>query len=358
MNGLKRIIFTGGGSAGHVTVNIALIPHFLSTGWNVDYIGSQDGIEANLIGQLPEVPYHAISTGKLRRYFSWRNFSDPFKVLKGIMDASRIIKRLKPDVIFSKGGFVSVPVVIGGWLHNIPIVIHESDITPGLANKIAIPFATRVCLTFSETTHYIRSPKAIFVGAIVREELKQGNAEDGFTFCNLSRQKPILLIMGGSQGSRLLNQVVRENLGSLLAKFQIIHICGNRQVDPAIQETGYIQFEFVHKELANLLAISDLVISRAGANAIFELLTLKKPMLLIPLSKAASRGDQLQNAQSFQKAGYCTVLLEEEMTNEKFVHMITSTYQKRAELIANMEKSFAGDAMNKVIVEIEQVARR
>lgn len=346
----KRIFFTGGGTAGHVTVNLALIPRFRQEGWHVGYIGSYDGIEQQLVdGIEPKVPYYPISTGKLRRYFDWKNFKDPFKVLKGIMQSYSIIRKQKPDVIFSKGGFVTVPVILGAWLNRVPVIIHESDITPGLANKIAIPFASKVCTTFPETKEHLRTKKAEYVGAIVREELNEGDAVQGYRLCGFTNEKPVLLIMGGSLGSRRINQVVRKHLDTLLPQFQIVHICGKGQLDSSIEKDGYQQFEYLHQELSDIMMMSDIVVSRAGSNSIFEFLFLKKPMLLIPLSRAASRGDQILNAKSFKKMGYCEVLEEEELTDESFLEHLFQVYKNRDQYIKNMEHSDAVKSIDEVV---------
>ncbi len=353
----QKIIFTGGGSAGHVTVNLALIPRFKQIGWDVAYIGSRDGIEKQLVGNLDDVPYFAVATGKLRRYFDWNNFKDPFKVMKGIFQAYRIIKREKPAVIFSKGGFVSVPVVIGARLNKVPTIIHESDLTPGLANKLSIPFATKVCTTFPETAKHLKGDKVVHVGAVVRDELKQGNALRGFTYCGFTKTKPVILIMGGSLGSQRINETVRANLSTLLSEFQIVHICGKGQVDPSIEERHYKQFEYVSEELPNLMAMADFVISRAGSNAIFEFLALRKPMLLIPLSRAASRGDQILNAKSFADAGYAEVLQEEALTDESFVAAVRRVYENRAQITRQMEQKEGEEAIDKVIALLEESAK-
>jgi UDP-N-acetylglucosamine--N-acetylmuramyl-(pentapeptide) pyrophosphoryl-undecaprenol N-acetylglucosamine transferase len=354
----KKIIFTGGGTAGHVTVNLALIPHFLREGWTVGYIGSENGIERQLVSKMEQVQYHSIATGKLRRYFDWNNFKDPFRVIKGIFQAYHIIKKEKPNIIFSKGGFVSVPVVIGGWLNRVPIIIHESDITPGLANKLANPFATKVCTTFPETKEHFQSDKAVYVGAVIREELKRGDRARGLTLCGFKEEKPVLLIMGGSMGAQRINQMVRENLDALLEQFQIAHICGKGQVDPALASVpGYKQFEYVNEELPDVMMMADLVISRAGSNSIFEFLSLRKPMLLIPLSKAASRGDQILNAKSFQKMGYAEVLMEEDLTKETFLASVSKVYDNRAQYIANMEQSNTDETLEQVIDLIKKHAK-
>lgn len=354
---MKKIVFTGGGSAGHVTVNLALIPKLKQEGWHVDYIGSHNGIEKELVKQLKDIPYHGVATGKLRRYFDWNNVKDPFNVLLGTFQAYRLIKKLKPDVIFSKGGFVSVPVAVGGWLNKVPVIIHESDMTPGLANKISMRFATKVCVTFPETKQMLQTDKTVHIGAIVREELLRGNATRGLSLCNFTKTKPVLLIMGGSLGSHKINQVIRSNLDTLLSTFQIVHICGKDHVDHNISMHGYKQFAYVNEELPDLLAMTDVVVSRAGSNSIFEFLALQKPMLLIPLSKEASRGDQIVNARSFEKSGYGEVLLEENLSDETFLQAIRELYENKTKYVYNMRESGAEDSITKAINLIKQAAK-
>jgi UDP-N-acetylglucosamine--N-acetylmuramyl-(pentapeptide) pyrophosphoryl-undecaprenol N-acetylglucosamine transferase len=354
----KKIILTGGGTAGHVMVNLALIPKLKEQGWDIAYIGSHQGIERELISKVESVPYFPISTGKLRRYFDWNNFKDPFKVLKGTFQAYRIIKKEKPSIVFSKGGFVSVPVIIGAWLNGVPAIIHESDITPGLANKIAMPFATKICVTFPETLRHVKEEKGIYIGAVVREELKRGNADKGREYCQFEKGKPVLLVMGGSLGSKRINDALRANLQTLLADFQIVHICGKGNVDPQLtNKKGYKQFEYVHEELPHLMVMADIVLSRAGANSIFEFLALRKPMLLIPLSKEASRGDQILNARSFKKSGYAEVLMEEDLTNESLRNAIYHLYQNKDRYQQNMERSDAGDALQKLLELIHESSK-
>lgn len=352
----KRIAFTGGGSAGHVTVNLALIPHFVEAGWKVAYIGSKTGIERELTAGLPGVTYIGISSGKLRRYFDWKNVSDPFRVTKGIWQAYRFLHAWKPSVIFSKGGFVSVPVVLGGWLSRIPVVIHESDLTPGLANRISVPFASKVCVTFPETVKHLPPDKGIHVGAVMREDLKRGDRTHGYQQCAFSPEKPVLLVMGGSLGAKRINEAVRANLEVLLRQFQIVHICGRGQLSEQMKQPGYRQFEYAKEELPDLLAMADLVVSRAGSNAIFEFLVLQKPMLLIPLSKAASRGDQILNARSFEKQGFCQVLLEEELNDQTFLEAVQKLASQGPNLISQMKLAEQTDAISRVLAVIKQAA--
>lgn len=431
-------MFTGGGTAGHVTVNLALIPRFAEADWQIHYIGSENGIEKQLTAPLEQLTYHGIATGKLRRYLDWQNVKDPFKVIKGVFQAYRLIQREKPNVIFSKGGFVSVPVVLGAWLNRVPVLIHESDLTPGLANRIAIPFATGVCTTFPETAQHLPSGKAHYVGAVIRDELGKGVASRGRAYCGLlpaseaidaaasgaagssqtlsktpqgqaskesaaysanpaklvvnisgksvraeesaaetakvsaasaadekvaSRAetggaKPVLLIMGGSLGSRAINKAVRSALSELTRKFSIVHLCGKGQVEPALETADYKQYEYINEQLPDVLAMSDMVLSRAGSNAIFEFLHLRKPMLLIPLTKAQSRGDQLLNADSFKSSGFCEVLHEEKVTSETLLAAIEDVYQNRAAFIKRMEQEERRDTLSQLYELIVSSARK
>lgn len=355
---MKTIMFTGGGSAGHVTVNLALIPRFLEEGWSVQYIGSESGIERQLTATIPQVKYFPISTGKLRRYMDLQNVKDPFKVVKGLFQAYRLIKKNKPNVIFSKGGFVSVPVVIGAWLNRVPLLIHESDLTPGLANRISIPFATGLCTTFPETGNMMKADKSRHVGAVIREEVKQGNADRGRQFCGFTRSKPVILVMGGSLGARKINQTIRQALTKLTKQFQIVHLCGKNQTDASIDIAGYKQFEYVNEQLPDIFAMTDLVVSRAGSNSIFEFLSLKKPMLLIPLTKEQSRGDQILNAQSFEKSGYADVLYEEKLTAVTLTDSIERLYDNRKAYTDRMNMSEETNALTAVYEWINEIAKR
>lgn len=335
---MSKIAFTGGGTVGHVSVNLSLIPTAIEKGHEAFYIGSKNGIEKEMIAsQLPNITYHSISSGKLRRYISLENIKDIFKVLKGILDARKILKKEKPDLLFSKGGFVSVPVVIAAKSLKIPTIIHESDLTPGLANKIALKFAKKIYTTFEDTVKYLPQDKADFVGATVREDLKSGNKSRGYQLTNFSKDKKVLLVMGGSLGSKKLNEIVRGNLDGLLKTYQIIHLTGKGLLDNTLQERqGYSQFEFVKDDLTDLLAITDTVISRAGANAIYEFLTLKIPMLLIPLGLDQSRGDQIDNAKNFAKKEFGSYILEDELTEDKLTKQLIDIENNRDKIIEQM----------------------
>ncbi|MDR6551380.1 undecaprenyldiphospho-muramoylpentapeptide beta-N-acetylglucosaminyltransferase [Paenibacillus qinlingensis] len=350
---MKTIVFTGGGSAGHVTPNLALMHKLKQLGWDVKYIGSATGIEKDIIDR-EGVPFYPISSGKLRRYFDLKNMKDPFKVIKGVYESYRLLKRLKPAIVFSKGGFVSVPVVLGSRMNNIPVIIHESDMTPGLANKISIPFATKVCVTFPESLSHIKGGKSVLTGLPIREHISSGKASRALQLCDFHTQKPVILVMGGSLGSQVLNQAVRANLGRLLQQFQIVHLCGKGNVASELLTTrGYKQFEYLNEELPDVLAMTDLVISRAGATSIFEFLGLEKPMLLIPLSRQASRGDQILNAASFQKAGYADVIQEEDLTADGLASHVEELYKNRETYKAAMQSRNESDAVATIVKLIE-----
>lgn len=354
---MKKIVLTGGGTAGHVTPNIALIPSLKREGYEVHYIGSYDGMERKLIEDLG-IPYYGISSGKLRRYFDPKNFSDPFKVIKGYFEAKKLLKKLKPDVIFSKGGFVTVPVVFAGKHNKIPVIIHESDMTPGLANKLSIPSASKVCANFPETLKYLPADKAVLAGTPIRSELFSGNKIKGLDFCGFSSNKPVILVIGGSLGSAVLNENVRAILPELLNTYQIIHLCGKDKTDQNLQGTkGYIQFEYIKEELSDLLAAADLVISRAGANSIFELLALKKPNILIPLSAASSRGDQILNAESFAKQGYSYVLKEEDLTKDSLLTAIETVTKERNSYLEAMSKSTLNNSIDTIVKLIKDTSK-
>ncbi len=354
---MKRIILTGGGTAGHVTPCIALLPELKKEGYDIQYIGSYDGIEKKLIEEF-QVPYHGISSGKLRRYFDPKNFSDPFKVIKGYFEANKLMKKLKPDIVFSKGGFVTVPVVMAAKKHKIPVIIHESDMTPGLANKLALPSATKVCANFPETLKYLPPQKAVLTGTPIRQELFSGNRIKGLDFCGFSANKPVILIIGGSTGSRAINEAVRGILPELLKDYQVIHLCGKGNLDASLQKTkGYVQYEYIKSELCDLFAAADLAISRAGANAICELLALRKPNILIPLPAASSRGDQILNAESFEKQGFSYVLKEETLDNDSLLKSIKVVMDNKQAYINAMNKSELNNSIDTIIQLIKKKAK-
>lgn len=352
-----RIILTGGGTAGHITPNIALIPKLKEDGFEIHYIGTKDGMERQLIEPLG-IPYHTIRAGKLRRYLNLKNLTDLFQIIGGFTESLAIVGKIKPNVVFSKGGFVSTPVVWASWFHRIPVVIHESDLTPGLANKLSIPFAGKVCYTFPETEKYLPPKKGVLTGLPVRESLLRGDTANGKRICGFNDSKPVIMIIGGSQGSEILNNSIRGILNQLTKRFNICHICGKNGIDPSLDRVaGYKQFGYVNEELPDLMAMSDLVISRAGATTLFELLAMKKPNLLIPLSKQASRGDQILNAYSFEKQGFSRVLPEEDLNPESLLNNIESLSKLRQNYISAMDATQIKNGIQIVVSTIETLAK-
>ncbi len=398
---MKKIILTGGGTAGHVTPNIALLPSLKEENFEVYYIGSYDGIEKQLITDL-NIPYYGISSGKLRRYKSLKNLTDPFRVIRGYFQARKLIRKIKPDIVFSKGGFVTVPVVLAAGHKKVPVIIHESDMTPGLANKIAMKSCTKICCNFPETIKYLPSDKAVLSGSPIRNELMLGNKLAGLNICAMksctkiccnfpetikylpsdkavlsgspirnelmlgnklaglnicgfNTQNPVILVVGGSTGALKVNEAVRTILPELLKTYQVVHLCGKDKTDKSLENIeGYKQFEYVSKEMRDLLAMADIVISRAGANAICELLALRKPNLLIPLSANASRGDQILNAKSFKEHGYSMVMEEEEITPDKLLSAVNDLYNNRQKFIDNMSDSPQDNAIKTIMDLIKQ----
>lgn len=345
---MKKIVLTGGGTAGHVTPNIALLPKLKEAGFEIEYIGSYNGIERKLI-TAEDIPYRGISTGKLRRYFDIQNFLDPFRVLKGFFEARKHLQEIQPNVVFSKGGFVSVPVVIAAQALKIPTVIHESDMTPGLANRIAMRNATKVCHTFPETGKHL-GEKAVFTGSPIRAELFEGDAQKARKMCGFSDTKPVLLVMGGSLGAKSVNDVIRLGLVDLLKQFNVAHLCGEGKYDTSLDGIdGYAQFEYISEEMKDFFAMSDIIVSRAGSNSICEITALKKPNVLIPLSRKHSRGDQILNAASYSKLGFSEVINEDTMTEELVVDIIYKVYNNRKDYIEAMSSSTVSDSISIIV---------
>ncbi|WP_133138877.1 undecaprenyldiphospho-muramoylpentapeptide beta-N-acetylglucosaminyltransferase [Legionella genomosp. 1] len=350
-----RIVLTGGGTAGHVTPNLALIEILKRENWQIDYIGSKNGVEDNMI-RAQGVPFHSISSGKLRRYFSWQNFLDPLLILRGIFQSWRLLKQLKTDVVFSKGGFVAFPVVFAAWLRGIPVIAHESDLTPGLANRLSFPFVNKIAVNFaSARTHFKQKEKVEVTGTPIRSELFRGNRQKGLDLCGFTDEKPCLLVMGGSLGASKLNTIIREALPELTQSWQIIHLCGKGKLDSSVNNPAYCQFEYANEELSHLFAASDLIISRAGANAIYEILALQKPHILIPLSAKVSRGDQIQNARYCKQQGI-SVVLDDDLFNEAdLLRAIEEVKANREHILDNIRLLGIESATEKVLALIKEL---
>ncbi|MBQ7775220.1 MAG: undecaprenyldiphospho-muramoylpentapeptide beta-N-acetylglucosaminyltransferase [Lachnospiraceae bacterium] len=353
---MKRIVLTGGGTAGHVTPNLALLPSLKEAGFEITYMGSYDGIEKRLVEDF-EIPYVGIATGKFRRYLDIKNFTDPFRVIKGYGEARKFLKEWQPDVVFSKGGFVSVPVVRAAASLKIPCIIHESDMTPGLANKLCFPVAKKICCNFPETFDMLPEEKAVLTGTPIRAELAQGSKLAGLEMCGFTANKPVIMVIGGSLGAANVNKAVRDALPQLLEKYQVVHLCGKDKLDNLLLTTdGYKQFEYLKAELKDIFAMADIVISRAGANAICELLALRKPNILIPLPAASSRGDQLLNAASFEAQGFSLVINEDDLTTATLVEKVNYLYENRQSFYEAMDLSGQMDSIATIMGLIHEAA--
>jgi len=354
---MGKIVLTGGGTAGHVTPNLALFDGLRAKGFELFYIGTENGIEHELVKAFPYVKYYAVSAGKLRRYIDLKNLTDPFKVVKGYAQALKILRGIKPDILFSKGGYVAVPVVMAAATLKIPVVIHESDLTPGLATKLSMRAANKICVTFKQTLDYVNKEKAVHTGSPIRPALFKGSAQFAKTLFQLD-DKPLLLFMGGSLGARSINNTLRQSLPMLLKKYNVFHICGKGNLAKELDGTkGYIQKEYVSEELPHVMAAAEVIISRAGSNSINEFLALKKPMLLIPLPKSSSRGDQIDNANAFKAEGYAEVLSDEDLSPERLSQQVDLLYKNRLKYVKAMEKAAGGSGTENVLNVIMQTLK-
>lgn len=349
---MKRIVLTGGGTAGHVSPNQALIPHLLREGWDIHYIGTKAGIERALIEPMDGVTYHAVSSGKLRRYFDLKNFTDPFRVLAGALQSVGIIGKLRPNVVFSKGGFVSVPVVLAGALRGVPVVMHESDITPGLANKLCKPFAKCVCTTFPECARLLGA-KGVQTGTPLRTQVFSGSRERGLQLAGFDGSKPVLMMIGGSLGAQSVNAVLREALPEITRCFDVLHVCGKGNLDARLEGmAGYRQFEFLSAELPDAFACADIVLSRAGSNSLSELMALRKPMLLIPYH--SGRGDQLLNAHSLKERGLAHVMVQSDLTAQSLPPALYALWEDRTLLTQRLSALPDADGTRLVLEQIHK----
>ena len=354
---MKKIVMTGGGTGGHVTPNLALIPRLQADGWEVHYIGGANSPEQELISRVPGVTFYTVAVGKLRRYFDPKNFSDPFRVIKGVAQATGIIRRIKPNVVFSKGGFVSVPAVYGAKLNGVPVVTHESDLTPGLANKLCLPFASAQCCGFPEAVKYAKG-KGVYTGTPIRPEVLRGNREAGLARFGLHQNLPVLMVVGGSSGAQAINECVRAALSDLCASFQILHLCGKGNLAHELDDVpNYVQCEYLNEEMADAYACADVLVSRSGSNTLCEILALRKPALLIPYPASASRGDQILNAKSFAGRGLSRALDQAEMTPRTLVDGIVALYRDRGELYNAMAAEGAVNGVDAVLEQIYKYAK-
>lgn len=350
----KPIAVTGGGSAGHVIPALPVADALLARGHTVHFIGTRSGLEQGYLGDRP-ITFHGISAGKLRRYFSVQNFTDLFRIAWAVAESFLLLRRIRPSVLFSKGGFVSLPPVFAAWLLGIPVVAHESDLTPGLANRLSLPFIKTLCTSFSGTrfSGFFSefTGRQVVTGTPVRDSLLTGNAALARERYGIDANQAVLLVTGGSLGAEGLNRIIRDNLDALTERFFVVHVCGVGKTFN-VSQPCYIQLEFVDDGWGDLLACADLVVSRAGANALFEWLALGKPNLLVPLPAGGSRGDQLANAEHALARGWSEVVEEDDLTGERLLAALSSLSQHSETYIAAMAEHGAADAVSQLVAEI------
>lgn len=354
---LKRVVVTGGGTAGHVVPAIPIVEALSARGCEVHFVGGLDGPERSLVANLPAT-YHGVRTGKLRRYLSVQNLLDCFRIPLGVFQAWRLLRRIAPDVVFSKGGFASFPAVLGAWLNGIPVVAHESDLTPGLANRLALPFVAALCLNFDASAAG-RRLRTVVTGTPLRRQLLAGDAERGRALLGIddNAERSVLLVVGGSQGAARLNEVVREALPKLLGSHWVVHVCGPGRTSSAYAGNhGYKQVEYLDDGWGDVIAAADLVVSRAGANALSEWLTLGVPHLLIPLPKTASRGDQLENAAFAAAKGWSLVIEEQELDATTLLAGIAKLADLAPEIRQRLRSFRARDSTTLIVDELERAA--
>ncbi len=334
------IAITGGGTGGHIFPNISIIEELKKRGReDIFWIGEKHGKEQGWAEKV-NVPFYGINTGKLRRYFSLKNITDVFRVIIGIFQSLFILLKLKPDVLFSKGGFVSVPPVLAAWILRIPVVTHESDINPGLATKIISRFASVICVSFEKTRSFFSKKNIVHTGNPVRDLIRQGEPKKGLKFLNFSEDLPIVLIVGGSLGASSINQAVREMLELQDLTFNVVHQCGQGNYQhKSSQNSRYRQFEFIDKEIGDVMAASDIVVSRAGAGAIYEIGYLKRPSILVPLPKSKSRGEQIENALYFEENGASRIISDEHLNGNALSEAVNQLLTDRGKLRMMMSRA-------------------
>lgn len=351
---LPCVVITGGGTAGHVVPALPVVEALLESGSSVHFVGSTTGPEERLVAPFG-IPFHGIQTGKLRRYFSFENVVDALRIPVGIVQAWRLLARIRPAVVFSKGGFVSFPVVVGAWLKGVPVVAHESDLTPGLANRLAQRFVTTLCVNFEDTR--AAHVKVVVTGTPLRRQLLNGDASRGRERLGTDAGRPVLLVVGGSLGATKLNETVRAALERLLTDYDVIHVCGVGKVDASLCNlAGYTQREYVSDAWGDMIAAADLVVSRAGANALYEWLTLGKPHLLVPLPRTASRGDQIENAAYAEAQGWSMVLSEDALNSETLVAGVAKLAALSGEFRQRMQAFRRHDSTSLIVEELSKAA--
>jgi UDP-N-acetylglucosamine--N-acetylmuramyl-(pentapeptide) pyrophosphoryl-undecaprenol N-acetylglucosamine transferase len=339
-----------------VTPNLALLPALRSCGFAPEYVGDPRGIERRLAEEAGLV-FHGVQTGKLRRYLSLQNFIDPLRIVIGIVQATWLLFRRRPAVVFSKGGFVGVPVVIGAWLNRIPVIVHESDLTPGLANRLSFPFARRICLAFAETARMLPGRDVVYTGTPVRRELLAGDRARGLERFELDPGLRTLLVFGGSQGAQAINEQLRATLPQLPDDLQVLHICGAGNLVPELEERDhYRQYEYLGAEFGDAFACADVVLSRAGANSLAELIALRKPAIVVPLPTAASRGDQIDNARLFVEKGYGLAMVQAELTPQSLLAAVEQALDGSDAFVRAMDEAESHDPAVRIVDLLDELA--
>ena len=355
---LSRVVVTGGGTAGHVVPAIPVVEALSAQGCEVHFVGGVEGPERGLMANLPAI-YHGVRTGKLRRYLSMQNLLDCFRIPLGVFQAWQLLRRIAPEVVFSKGGFASFPAVLGAWLNGIPVVAHESDLTPGLANRLALPFVAALCLNFDASTMARRRLRTVVTGTPLRRQLLEGDARRGRALLGIDggAERPVLLVVGGSQGAARLNEVLRAALPELLKSHWVVHVCGpGRTAAGYADQPGYMQVEYVDDGWGDVIAAAGLVVSRAGANALSEWLTLGVPHLLVPLPKTASRGDQLENAAFAAANGWSLVIEEHELDAATLLAGIAKLADDAPDVRRRLQTFRTRDSTALILDELERAA--
>lgn len=350
----KTIILTGGGTAGHIMPNLALLPKLEKYFDKIYYLGEKNGMEAQILKDYKNVEFVDIPATKLIRKLTLKNLTVPFKLLCSINKTKKIIKEINPSVIFCKGGFVSVPVAIAGKKNKVPVISHESDLTMGLANKIILHYCDVMCLSFESTSN---NKKCVFTGSPIRNQVLNGQKENILkSFNGFNPNLKTVLFFGGSLGSKKINDTVLNSINSLTEKYNILHITGKNNKTP-IKATNYYQVEFT-SSIEDFFDLCDIVVCRGGANSLFELLALKKPMIIIPLSKAQSRGDQIENAQYFEDKKYAKIIMEEKINKENLICTLDSVLKNKEKFIKNMSNANALRSNDRIVEIINNLSNK
>jgi UDP-N-acetylglucosamine--N-acetylmuramyl-(pentapeptide) pyrophosphoryl-undecaprenol N-acetylglucosamine transferase len=358
----KRVVFTGGGTGGHVYPGLAVADELRALGLtDIRWIGSSRGIERRICRRVG-MPFIGIPSGKLRRYFSVQNGVDVLRILAGFVRAFLILARLRPAFLFSKGGYVSVPPLVAARLLRIPSFTHESDLMPGLATRINARFADRVLLPYRESARYLEpriQARAIATGNPVRRSIAMGSAEQGRAVTGAPAALPVVLFLGGSLGSATINRVVQGAAAPLDGRCFVVHQRG-RHPAPFEEGPGYYSREFFYTEMPDLLALADLVVARAGAGTIWELAATGSPAILIPLGTAGSRGDQIENARVYQEAGAAVVIPDDEASAERVSDLVVTLLEapKRRDRMARAAAAFgAPDVARNIAIMIRSALK-